>query len=93
MGEFWCERTAEDEIFTGGSVIMDYDIFTRSNSLKLKHLKDGFVSYKHAHVLLLTDGLELCGLLWLFLTAVWTLILTAPIHYFFNPYIVEFLFQ
>ncbi len=30
--------------------------------------------------LTLDDGFELCGLLVLFLSAVWTLILTAPIH-------------
>ncbi len=29
---------------------------------------------------MLTDGLEWCGLLVMFLSAVWTLILTAPIH-------------
>ncbi len=29
---------------------------------------------------MLIDGMELCGLLVMFLSAVWTLILTAPIH-------------
>ncbi len=29
---------------------------------------------------MLTDGLEWCGLLVILLSAVWTLILTAPIH-------------
>ncbi len=32
---------------------------------------------------ILTDGLELCGFLWIivmYLSAVWTLILKAPIH-------------
>ncbi len=29
---------------------------------------------------MLIDGLEWCGLLVMFLSAVWTLILTAPIH-------------
>ncbi len=29
---------------------------------------------------MLTDELEWCGYLWMFLSAVWTLILTAPIH-------------
>ncbi len=42
----------------------------------------GFVSCKHnlSPHKMLTDGLEWCGLLWYFLSAVWTLILTAPIY-------------
>ncbi len=51
---------------SGGSVIIDYGILDRSNSLKLKHLNDGFVSYKHAAFCLhktLTAGLEWCELL------------------------------
>ncbi len=38
----------------------------RSDSLELKRLNDGFVSYKHAYVSLhkmLIDGQEWCGLL------------------------------
>ncbi len=37
------------DLFTGGSVIMDYglSILARSDSLKLKHFNDGFVSFKH----------------------------------------------
>ncbi len=59
------------------------DILAKSNDLKLKRL-DGFISYKHAafHKMLI-DGLESCVLLVdfvMFLSAVWTLILTAPIH-------------
>ncbi len=45
---------------------MDYGILARSNRMKLKHLNDGFVSYKHAAFgfsRCLTDGLEWCGLL------------------------------
>ncbi len=42
--------------------IMD-NFLARSNSLKLKHLNDGFVSYKRANFHLLTDGLEWCELL------------------------------
>ncbi len=40
-------------------------IMARSDNLKLKHLNDGFVSYKHSFCLLkmLIDGLESCGLL------------------------------
>ncbi len=48
MGGFCYERATEDEL--GGSII--YIIWTcilaRSNSLKLKHLNDGFASDKHA---------------------------------------------
>ncbi len=53
--------------------------------LKLQYL-DGFVSYKHTAFCLhkmVIDGLESCGLLWIIvmlLSAVWALILTAPIH-------------
>ncbi len=40
------------------------------------------ICYKHSFSLhkMLTDGLEWCRLLVMFLSAVWTLILTAPIH-------------
>ncbi len=56
--------------------------FGRRNGLNLKHLNYSFVSYKHAafQVKSLIVGLEWCGLLVMFLSAVWTLILTAPIH-------------
>ncbi len=53
--------------------------------LKLQYL-DGFDSYKHTAFCLhkmVIDGLESCGLLWIIvmlLSAVWALILTAPIH-------------
>ncbi len=55
---------------TGESIIMDYGVLTK-----------GFVSYILSFLLYKTliDGLEWCGLL-MFLSAVWTLILTAPIH-------------
>ncbi len=40
----------EMDFFTGGSVIMDYGlIFWPDISLKLKHLNDLFISYKHAY--------------------------------------------
>ncbi len=43
---------------------------------------DGFVYYKRSFWLLkmLIDGLGWCGLLVMFLSAVWILILTAPIN-------------
>ncbi len=48
----------------------------------LKHLTDGFASYKHGFLRHKIDGLELCGcIIMMFLSTVWTLILTAPIHY------------
>ncbi len=60
---------------TLGSTVKDYGlILARSNSLKLKCFKDGFFYYKHSfspHKMSVD----------IFLLAVWTLILTAPIHY------------
>ncbi len=55
-------------------------ILARSDSLKLNWL-DGFVCTKTLllHKMLI-DGLESCGLLVMFLSAVWALILMAPIH-------------
>ncbi len=50
--------------------------------MKLKHLNDGFVSYKHTSFHL-QDVNWWTGVAWIivmFLSAVWTLILTAPIH-------------
>ncbi len=56
-------------------------ILVRSHALKLKCIKDDFFSYKHTafHV----TRHYLMDYLWvivMFLSAVWTLILTAPIH-------------
>ncbi len=53
-----------------------------SNGLKLKCLDDGFVFVQNCSFSLhkmLTDGLELITVI--LLSAVWTLILTAPIHF------------
>ncbi len=43
-------------------------IFAKSNSLKMKHLNDGFFSCKHNFLLhkTLIHGLDSCGLLWCF---------------------------
>ncbi len=53
--------------FFTGKINMDYElhILSISNSIKLKHLNDGFVSCKDAayHFKMLIDGLEWCGLL------------------------------
>ncbi len=87
VGWFWCERTSGDGLFHWRKRY--YELWTciliRSDGLKLKCLNEGFVSYKHSFFLhkMLTDGLDLCGLLVDYcdvLSAVWTLILTAPIH-------------
>ncbi len=60
---------------TLGSTVKDYGIIlARSNSLKLNALKMDFFYYKHSfspHKMSVDR----------FLLAVWTLILTAPIHY------------
>ncbi len=55
---------------------------SREKYAQIKHLNYGFVYYKSkAFHKTLIDGLNLCGLLVdCVLSAVWTLILTAPIH-------------
>ncbi len=58
-------------------------ILSGSNGLKLKHINDVFVYYKNSSFSLhkmLIDGLEWCWLVVEYYIAVWTLILTAPIH-------------
>ncbi len=67
----------------GGSVIMDYGLFGilgRSEGLKLKCLNREFVSYKHASFHFTRLGVDYLWIIVMFLSAVWTLILTAPIH-------------
>ncbi len=70
--------------FTRGSIIMDYGLV--SDALKLKPHDDGFVSYKHAAFgftrcyLMDWSGVDYLWIIVMFLSAVWTLILTAPIH-------------
>ncbi len=71
------------DLFTGGSITDLY--LSRSNSFNLKCFNDGFVSYKRIFLLQRTsiDELKL-DYLWIiviFLSVVWTLILTAPIHW------------
>ncbi len=62
---------------TGGSIIMD--IFARSNGLKLKCIDDGFCFYNLQ--LFACQGLNWwTGIIVMFLSAVWTLILMASIH-------------
>ncbi len=52
---------------------MDYEYFSRKLFVFLQ-------ACSFCLLQMLTDGLEWCGLLVMFLSAVWTLILTAPIH-------------
>ncbi len=49
VGGFECVRTKGDDIFKNrGSIIMDYRLLLDiSDCLKLKHLNDVFVYYKH----------------------------------------------
>ncbi len=50
------------DFFNGGIAIM-----ATGDGSKLKHLNDGFVSYKHtAFHKTIIDELEWCGLLWCF---------------------------
>ncbi len=74
----WFRR---DDFFTGESNIVNREnsILARSNGLKLMFLTTCSFSL---HTMLI-DGLEWCDYLWIivmFLSVVWTLILTAPIH-------------
>ncbi len=69
------------DLFTEGSIFMHYGLA----GLKLKCHNDRFDYYKHSFSLhkMLTNELQSCGLLWIivmFVSAVWALILTAPIH-------------
>ncbi len=68
MAGFWCERQQQMHFFTGGRVIMDYRLI----------FFDGFVSAFVFSRCSLMDwsGVDYCDVL----SAVWTLILTAPIH-------------
>ncbi len=62
------------------------DILARSNGSELKRLNDGFISYKHAafhftrHWLMDWRRVDYLWITVMFLSAVWTLIPTAPIH-------------
>ncbi len=77
------------DLITGGSVIVDYGFVfllevTSSDSFNVKNalMMDLLITNRWVLLLLyrtLIDGLESCGLV-MFLSAVWTLILTAPIH-------------
>ncbi len=44
--DLYVQEQQEMDVFTGGSVIIDYGYFGHNGSLKLK-CHDGFVSYKH----------------------------------------------
>ncbi len=69
MAGFWWWETTADALFHWGSIIMDYGLY----SIWVKNI----LMLDLFQLLMLTDGLEWCGLLWCFYQ---TLILTAPIH-------------
>ncbi len=74
---FWCETTAENFFFfTGGSVIMDYGLIFWPEAMVwgLNRLNDGFVSFVFSRCV------DYLRIIVMYLSAVWTLILTAPIH-------------
>ncbi len=54
-------------------------ILATSDSLKLKHLNNRYVSYKHA-AFSFTRQLDYVWIIEKFFSVVWSLILTAPIH-------------
>ncbi len=88
VGGFWCERTTGDGLFHWRKCYYGLwtHILARSDGLKIKHLNDGFVSYKNAAFhftrwwLMVWSGVDYLWIIVMFLSAVWTLILTAPIH-------------
>ncbi len=59
---FWCERQQEMHFFTGGRVIMDYEL--------VFELKTSWwwICFSFCLLQMLTDGLEWCGLLVVFLS-------------------------
>ncbi len=70
VNRFWCERTAADGLFHWRKCYYGLwtHIMVRSDSLKLKLLNDGSVSYKHTA--LVSQDVNwwtgVCGLLWCF---------------------------
>ncbi len=77
VGGFWCERATVDWHFNGGSFILDYVRLWPEAKLKW-----GFLKQTHSFLSKLMDW-SCVGCLWIivgFLPAVWTLILTSPIH-------------
>ncbi len=82
--QFWCERTTDDGLFHWRK---RYGFFRlKSDGLKLEQLMDFFLLLTNMQLFASRDvnwwnGVWITwGLLWCFLSAVWTLILTAPIH-------------
>ncbi len=77
------ERQQEMDYFTGGSSIYGLwnHILARNNGLKWKIY--WWICLSFCLLKMLTDGWSVVDYLWIivmFLSAVWTLILTAPIH-------------
>ncbi len=74
--EFWCEFSLEEALLWTG-------ILARSDGLKLKRLNNRYFFKQTCSFSLhkmLIDGLEYLWIIVMFLSVVWTLILTAPIH-------------
>ncbi len=82
--DFDVREQQEMHFFTGGSIFMDVMdvILNRSGVLKLKYLNGGFVYNKHTAVTSpdVNWGIGVVWIIVMFLSAVWSLILTAPIH-------------
>ncbi len=82
IGGFLCERTTGDwfvQCYYG----LRTHILARSNDLKLNCLNDGFVSCINTPLFTSQDINWWTGVVWIivmFLSAVWSLILTAPVH-------------
>ncbi len=71
---FWCEIQQEMHFFTGGSIIMDYGLVILVKNILMLDL---------FQLLSSPDVNWWTGVVWIivmFLSADWTLILTAPIH-------------
>ncbi len=74
VGGFWCERATVDGLFNGGSFIKDYGWFWPEAKLNTQLFASKDINWWTGVVWVA------CGLLRCFFSAVWTLILTAPIH-------------
>ncbi len=79
-GAWSADFSPDSDCFTGESIWKEDS--SRSNGLKIETFNDGFVSYKLHNMLIdVLSGVDYLWIIVMFLSAVWTLILTAPIHW------------
>ncbi len=83
----WCERQQEMDFFTGGSIIMDYGQFGQKKQFGVKNILMMDLILTNMQLLASQSinwwtgiSVDYLWIIVLYLSAVWTLILTAPIH-------------